>query len=1164
MFNSIGQHIHQSIGTTGKGKLAIEGVSNNQWQLLLQAFSDNEENFYSKNNHLIICPDIDIAEDFYERCKSNRQSHKVYFYPGLDHSPYSSFFQSESDMQKRFNVLDKITHSSEKLIIISTFESLFLKVPNQYFFQGHNFSLSVSDIISPMELKEKLIALGYQYSPSLETPGTFSSKGEIFDIHLSNGRGIRINYFDDMIEEIFYINTKTLISDRKISYDSIDISFSSLIFGKEKFHQTLRENIPQFGPQFKSKFEHRKNIFRKLSSENLFENFPVYTPLFLKESTTLFGYIENDFIFHILNHTKSIQNIYEYADSLNSEFDEISNDVDSDCVLPSPDKLYSLNLDLIDNLSGIYVNEVNIVQDFNKDCSNSISVKFEHIGAYLKSKFLTPSLKHEFIKQLFSFIKDEFSSSGQILFTYSNNNSKKEFDHLLEIFEIPSELQKRITSFKSNLDHGFFYKNEKTLVLSEADIFSQKKTKSKKIVNKDVDLFAEQMASLRPGDFVMHSELGVAKFEGMQSLDVGDTKTDYLVLIYANNDKVYLPVYKMNLIQKHANSSAQVRTENLRTNKFIQAKNKARASVKKLAFDFLKLQAERKTSDAFSFSPPDELYKEFELSFPFTETPDQASAIENILNSMQKNEPMDHLVCGDVGFGKTEMAMRAAFKAVLDKKQVAVLCPTTVLTLQHYNSFSKRFKNFPVNIEFLSRFKSAKESKDILKDIESGKIDIIIGTHKLLSDKIKYSDLGLVIVDEEQRFGVGHKEKLKLLKTSVDFLTLSATPIPRTLQQSFLGIRELSLIRTAPPKRQSIKSFVIKKDGNTIKTAIEKELNRGGQIFIVHNKVQDIEIFVQEIRQLVPSARIVFAHGQLPEKELQKRMEDFYRAKYDILIATTIIESGIDIPNANTMIIDRADHFGLAQLHQLRGRIGRSDKKAYCYFMISDHNALSNVAEKRLKALQTYADIGSGFNIASCDLEIRGAGDILGANQSGHIDSIGLELYMKLLKEAISELKGEKKIIHHNLEVSTPHPAYIPNGYIEDTSQRLKFYKELSNTESLENLEILESELVDIFGAPPAPLRNLINILKSRISFQKLGLTSVKCNNKTAILKFDNEIINSDHTLRDNLVELCLKRPNSYQVTPDYKVIFNDKKELTPESLLEFSHNLSEKILPNE
>ncbi|RPJ79070.1 MAG: DEAD/DEAH box helicase, partial [Alphaproteobacteria bacterium] len=513
--------------------------------------------------------------------------------------------------------------------------------------------------------------------------------------------------------------------------------------------------------------------------------------------------------------------------------------------------------------------------------------------------------------------------------------------------------------------------------------------------------------------------------------------------------------------------------------------------------------------------------------------------------------------------GKTEVAMRAAFKAVEDKKQVAVLVPTTILALQHFNSFTKRFKDFPVRIEFISRFKSAKESKEILAKAEKGDIDILIGTHKLLSDKLKFLDLGLVIVDEEQRFGVGHKEKLKLMKASVDFLTLTATPIPRTLQMAFLGLRDLSLIKTAPPRRQSIKTYVIKEDELTIQSAIQKELQRGGQVFVVHNKVHDIEEYAASIKELVPEAKITFAHGQMSEKDLEDRINSFYNGAYQVLVATTIIESGIDIPNANTMIIDRADTYGLSQLHQLRGRIGRSDKKAYAYFVIPRMREISSIAQKRLHALQTYAEMGAGFNIASVDLEIRGAGDILGATQAGHVEAVGLELYMELLKDAINEIRGERKILKKDIELLTPFPAFIPNHYISDPGERLKQYKRLSNCETLSLLENIKDEFQDVYGLFSDELSNLFVVLETRIHLQTLGLKSINVGGSAITLKFDKGFLESSPELRDRVVNFFISRPKIYQFTPDYRVIYNSKSVITQSDLLKFSQEISQQIIPS-
>jgi len=575
----------------------------------------------------------------------------------------------------------------------------------------------------------------------------------------------------------------------------------------------------------------------------------------------------------------------------------------------------------------------------------------------------------------------------------------------------------------------------------------------------------------------------------------------------------------------------------------------------------LELQAKRKLKQGFSFSEPDHNFANFSLSFKFTETPDQTRAIDDVISDMVSTRPMDRLVCGDVGFGKTEVAIRAAYKAVLDGKQVCILVPTTVLALQHYSSFVERFRETAVSIDFISRFKTPKQANETINRLSEGKVDILIGTHKLLSNKIQFKNLGLLVIDEEQRFGVGHKEKLKLLRENIDTLTLTATPIPRTLQLSFLGIKDLSVIKTPPAKRQSIKSYVIKEDLSTLKLAIEKELKRGGQVFIVHNRVSDIEIYTSKIRELVPQSRIIYAHGQLGERDLEKRISDFYNYKYDILIATTIIESGIDIPRANTMIIERADMYGLSQLHQLRGRIGRSDKKAYAYFVVPSHKKLSEVAAKRLRALQTYADLGSGYALATSDLEIRGSGDILGPEQSGHIGSIGLELYMELLKESINELKGVTTNTKRNVEIQTPYSAYIPKEYIQNSGLRLKYYKKLSNSSSEEDLTNIINSIVDQFGQLPQETENLIYVIKSRLLLSNVGVIFVKTGSFSIQLKFSKELIEENEDLRNKIINLFTQRPKIYKINPDYSINCKFKDKVLISTLLEFSNYLNEQLI---
>lgn len=1166
-FNSLLQKILEW-DRSGSTPLYLYGANTQQWSFILNTFLNENSKQFLKKSQIIVAASNDEAEDFYASLQITHSETEieVLFYPGLEASPYSGVLSSEKSFYDRLEVLSKLNRLdplTTKFVLVTSFEALSLKAPPKSFFNEFSFDLKVDDIISPMDLAKKLVEIGYSSATSVEEPGTFIQKGQIFDLYPVGSDPIRLSYFDDLIEQIHAIDLDTQKTIREKSFPIVHIAPAARILAQHDFPVTLRENLPNFGPSAKNKFEFRKTVLSRLTDGQLFENFPAFFPLFFKQSVSFLDYItrtETQFLF--LGASDIQHALLEQIESMRVEYEQAIENPNSESILPEPKNLYDTTFVAeMSEKKNILVDQLNLNMNFG-DISNEIDLRLISTKSFLNQN-INPALpKPDYIVAALRFLKKHFEFRGKIYFSSYSEASRSEIQHLIDLQEYPEDLKRRIEFLNFKVTEGFYYEGENFLIITDGDLFAAKKSKTQKYNKIDLDLFAEQLATLKAGDYVIHSEYGVGEYLGLEALDIGGDKSDFLVLKYAENDKVYVPVYKLNLIQKHADSAASLKTDSLRTNKFAALKARARTSAKTLAFDLLKLQAERQSTSAYAFSPPDHLYREFELAFPFEETPDQARAIEDVLECMQKPVPMDYLVCGDVGFGKTEVAMRAAFKAVEDKKQVAVLVPTTILALQHYNSFTKRYKDFPVRIEFISRFKSPKESKEILEKAEKGEIDILIGTHKLLSDKLKFSDLGLVIVDEEQRFGVGHKEKLKLMKASVDFLTLTATPIPRTLQMAFLGLRDLSLIKTAPPRRQSIKTYVIKEDDLTIQNAILKELQRGGQVFVVHNKVHDIEEYAGFIRELAPEAKITFAHGQMSEKELEDKINAFYNGTYQVLIATTIIESGIDIPNANTMIIDRADTYGLSQLHQLRGRIGRSDKKAYAYFVVPKLREISTVAQKRLHALQTYADMGAGFNIASVDLEIRGAGDILGATQSGHIEAVGLELYMELLKDAINEIRGERKLLKKDIEILTPFPAFIPNHYISDPSERLKQYKRLSNCETISLLENIKDEFQDVYGLFSEELSNLFVVLETRIHLQTLGLKSVQVGGSAITLKFDRQFLESQTDLRDRVVNFFISRPKIYQFTPDYKVIYTHKTAVTQNDLLKFSKDISGQLIP--
>jgi transcription-repair coupling factor (superfamily II helicase) len=1138
------------------------GVSAEHWATIATFIIRKEE--LPWKNFIFVVQDSERADMIYHALRINLPTAQILHFPGLEISPYGGILSHESNLYKRFYALNAFLNSAQETrIMVATSEALTLRIPKQDFFHQNSFTIGLEDIIPPLELAKKLVELGYSQNSSADSAGSFSHRGEIFDIHPTYGPPVRLHYFDDLIETISEIEPESLRTLKDKGLTELTITPAPHIFTRSDFSSRLRENVPQPGPRFREKFEHRKRIFEQLSNGFLFENYPAFVPLFFETTTTILEYF-SDYLLVEVGSREGQEEIDHLRESLSAEYKSVT-DSDSTCILPGPEFLYDFNA--LNNFDGkrLSLNSVDISStSSDNSIGDKLSLHFEDLRTMLTRKQMVASgtARPEFLKSLLSWLSENPHATTSILFCFSSQSSKDEFEYLLNSFEGLEEIRHRVQFVEVKIPGSFYYEAERLLIISDSDIFSQKVEKTRKKRHADMDLFAEQLATLKVGDYVIHKQFGLGVYLGLDSLDMGGQRTDYLQIKYAEGDKVYVPVYKLSEIQKHADAASELKPDTLRNNKFAQARSRARASVKALAFDLLRLEAEREMTKAHACSPPEHLYKEFELDFPFQETEDQLATIDEVIQDLQSEKPMDRLVCGDVGFGKTEVAMRAAFKCVLDKKQVAILVPTTVLALQHYNSFINRFKNFPITIEFLSRFKSPKESKEIVEKLKKGEIDIVIGTHKILSKDIAFSDLGLVVVDEEQRFGVGHKEKLKLLKKNVHYLTLTATPIPRTLQMAFLGVRKFSIIKTAPPKKQSIKTYVVKDDDLVLQTALKKELDRGGQAFVVHNRVQDIESYAARIRELVPEASIIIAHGQMGEGELEKRITAFFKGEYQILISTTIIESGIDIPNANTMIIDRSDTFGLAQLHQLRGRIGRSDKRAYAYFVIPNSRGLTEIAEKRLKAIQTYADMGSGFAIASADLEIRGAGDILGGEQSGHIERIGLELYMELLREAIKELKGERSSQNRALEISTPFEAFIPNDYVTDAAERLRSYKRLSNAENATGIDAIYDEICDLYGPAPERFKNLVSILKSRLYFIELGLSSVQATPKSLVLQFDKEILGANDNFRNKVVEFFISKPKLYQFSPDFRVHCFPKGSIGPNELLSFAKDIAEQILP--
>ncbi|XXF79093.1 transcription-repair coupling factor [Myxococcaceae bacterium GXIMD 01537] len=687
--------------------------------------------------------------------------------------------------------------------------------------------------------------------------------------------------------------------------------------------------------------------------------------------------------------------------------------------------------------------------------------------------------------------------------------------------------------FTGEVSHGFVDAAGGLAVLSDEEIFGVRARRRVRR-SKKMDAFSAGFKDLKEGDIIVHTDFGLGRYAGLTKMQVNGVPGDFLVLEYAGKDKIYLPVGRMRLIQKFTGGDpSQVTLDKLGSTSWEKTKKRVKEQLLKMAADLLRIAAARKAHPGHAFSAPDRYFAQFEADFEFEETPDQAKAIEDVLSDMQKPLPMDRLVCGDVGYGKTEVAMRAAFKAALDRKQVAVLVPTTVLAQQHYLSFKKRFKDYPVTVEVISGLKKPPEVREILKRAKEGRVDILIGTHKLLAGEVAFKDVGLLIVDEEQRFGVKQKEQLKKWRTQIDVLTLTATPIPRTLHMSMSGVRDMSIIATPPQDRRAIRTFVMKFDPQVIKESIEREVGRGGQVFFVHNRVQSIHSMEKLLRELVPQVSVGVAHGQMGEGQLEKVMLEFTEKKHQVLLCTSIIESGIDISSANTMIVNRADQFGLAQLYQLRGRVGRSKERAYAYLLVPARRAVTRDAQRRLEVLQRFTELGAGFSIASHDLEIRGAGNLLGESQSGAIAEIGFDLYAQLMEEAVAELQGEPPRTTIEPDVNLPLPALIPDDYVNDVHQRLVFYKRFSQASGPDEVTDLRAELVDRFGEAPDEVDNLSEVTLLKISMRELRLRTLEAGSGRLVVTLGADALLDGA----QVAQLVSRSKGLYRLTPDMKLV---------------------------
>lgn len=983
-------------------------------------------------------------------------------------SPFTSRSLTKEGWADRFSTLYALRYGKAKGIIL-TIDSLLPKEVPLDFFENQVIQLAIGEELSPDIILEQAISWGYDRVSMVSNPGEVSQRGDIFDIMPPGYHyPIRLDFFGETLEEIRFFDPSTQRSKGYIDNAiilpvyPIHSSVEGIAIVESYWNKLLKENILTENEHY--------SLFRLLEQRD----FSLLPGCCYENATTIEQWIDKNKVWILPSH-------YETESILISTENSWSERLKAESGLIQPLHLAIRSAIQVEELwcQSTTVNVESLaVEDGNQE--EVIELPEKTIPSF-QMLFPTVAEQDRPWQHLIQAIKKWQKDKYQLILSFASERSRNKFLNLAEqdgvvpLLEYHPEHQgcfAVISSFRLGVELSW----SKILILGE-DVLQPHSGKSRQASSESFKGLS-RYDDLSPGDLLVHKNYGVARFGGLIRMDIGKISNDFLLLEYADNDKLYLPVDRLSLTQRFkgiSESSPQI--DRLGSTSWQASKDKAKKSIEKVAADIIEMYAWRKVAKGFTYPPVGELYREFEASFGFEETPDQARAIQDVLADMEKSEPMDRLVCGDVGFGKTEVALRAAFRAASEGRQVVLLCPTTVLAEQHYYTFRSRLSGFGINVELLSRFVPLSKQKEILKSAANGQIDVLVGTHKLLSDSVLLPNLGLLILDEEQRFGVKHKEKLKKMKKNVDVLTLTATPIPRTLQLSMSGVCELSVIETAPPDRKPVATAIIKKDKEKLKEIIERELAREGQVFFVHNRVQGLEQIVHSIKELVPKARVGLAHGQMLEKQLEENIHAFWHGELDILVCTAIIESGLDFPRANTLIVDQAHMFGLGQLYQLRGRVGRSDRQAYAVFVISDLENLSKQARERLRIILELDYLGAGFQVAMEDLRIRGAGNILGEAQSGHISRVGIELYLEMLEEAVAKLKGEGILSHPETELTLGLTAHIPQNYIADSHERLHWYKSLSSAQSIMARNEIELELRDRFGVLPKELKAFIAVL---------------------------------------------------------------------------------------
>lgn len=1121
-------------------RIALSGLRGGSPALLLHRLVSA-----SNRSVLAICPSEEHAANLQQDyCLfSSRPSLLL---PSYDIAPYTPLSPDPNTVADRMAALCRMISGSQPFLITVSAEALLRRLPPK------QLLINLTDLVIRGEETEqgqliaRLLRAGYEAASLVRNVGEFSVRGGIVDIFAAGADyPVRLDFFGDVVESIRYFDP---ISQRSIQEldELILLPASDLLYEDEPGKSSLSERFQQTAAEYGWRAAETAVLLERLEGRQRFPGVDVFLPLLYDRTATLFDYLPADTLLFFLDSNACRQSVELSYERIEANYQEAR--AAQVAALP-PAALFLQSEEFAKLQQNFLCMEHGLHQDTQLD---------QH-----KAPILIETGSHTLLKQEIELRRKSEGLLGHLSTTVSRWNeagetvvlacrSAKRAGQLGEMLShhglspafvpAPLAIPSKGPSFlitDAPLSAGFDIPGEKLHFLSENELFGERRL-GKKGRKKATAGEAVNFDELRIGDIVVHQEHGLGVYQGLATFSHGELTNDYIQIEYKDGDKLYVPVDRLHALTKYKGvSDHQPRIDRLGGKSWLLAKKRVKEAVWQVAQELLDLYARRKLVQGYAFKRPDEMYQELEESFPFDETPGQLAAINDVIADLTDPKPMDRLICGDVGYGKTEVAVRAAFKVVEDGQQVALLVPTTVLAEQHLATFRERLAGLPVRVECLNRFRSRSEQKEIVAGLAQGGIDILIGTHRLFSKDIHFKHLGLLIIDEEHRFGVKHKEKLKKYRTRVDVLTLTATPIPRTLQLSLLNIRDLSVINTPPSLRRSVKTFIARHDDLIIKEAITREMLRGGQIFLVYNRVRTIDKMAGKVNGLVPGARVAIAHGQMPGKMLEEIMVRFVRKEIDVLICTTIIESGLDIPNANTIIITRADRLGLAEIYQLRGRVGRGQEQAYAYLLMPSLDNLSKDAQQRLRALMDYNELGGGFKLAMSDLQIRGGGNILGESQSGNIATVGYDLYLELLQKTVEDLKHRQETgeaideMEIEPEVNLGLSAYIPEAYITDTDQRYFAYKKIANLTSRGNGADLLDEFRDRYGAIPPPVHNLFNIMELKNEMKRLGIEKLEKGAQQLVLTFSQKTAATPQSI----LAFLEKHGPDCRFTPDAKLI---------------------------